>query len=227
MKSKIIPLILTLTLPTLITSHLNQKNDIYLSKTINTNNILKQNNNYKMNINYPITNSGLLNKEIEKIINNYKLQFNNDLKDLPNNPNYQLDINYKDYKYNNYISYIFYIESDLGGAHPSHQIRTINYNTKENKVITIDNIIKYNSNVLNALSNLSRENLKKLKIFKSNDINEMMINGTSPTKNNFKNFVFTQNGLMIIFERYQIAPYFFGEYNITIPYNKLKNIYKN
>lgn len=222
MKSKIIPLILTLTLTALITSPLNRKNDIYLLKVIKTSNASKENNSYKMNINYPITNNDLLNKEIEKTINNYKIQFHNDLKNLPNNPNYQLDINYKKYDYNNYISYIFYIESDLRGAHPSHQINTINYNTKENKLVTIDNIVEYSSNILNTLSHLSREHLKNIKIFKDNDINEMMISGTKPTKNNFKNFVFTKNGLMIIFERYQIAPYFFGEYNITIPYYKLK-----
>ena len=63
--------------------------------------------------------------------------------------------------------------------------------------------------------------LQKIEIFKNADIIDMMLDGTTPIKNNFKNFVFTSNGLMLIFERYQIAPYYFGEYNITIPYQQI------
>ena len=45
----------------------------------------------------------------------------------------------------------------------------------------------------------------------------MLKDGTAPTIDNFKNIVFSNNGLIIYFERYQIAPYYFGEIALTYP----------
>ena len=51
----------------------------------------------------------------------------------------------------------------------------------------------------------------------------MLKEGTLPILNNYKNILFSDKGLIIYFERYQIAPYYFGDYSITVPY-KLLNI---
>ena len=48
-----------------------------------------------------------------------------------------------------------------------------------------------------------------------------MLDGTTPNKKNFTKLIFSNKGLILYFERYQIAPYYLGEYNITIPYNNL------
>ena len=49
----------------------------------------------------------------------------------------------------------------------------------------------------------------------------MLKEGTLPTTDNFKNILFTDKGLIIYFERYQIAPYYYGDYNIIAPYEDL------
>ena len=49
----------------------------------------------------------------------------------------------------------------------------------------------------------------------------MLKEGTQPLTNNYKNILFTNEGLIIYFERYQIAPYYYGDYKITIPYKYL------
>ena len=49
----------------------------------------------------------------------------------------------------------------------------------------------------------------------------MILDGTLPKKENFSNFAFTDKGLLVFFNRYQIAPYSFGSFNITIPYSDL------
>lgn len=221
MKVKIILFILVITMPIII--FLTNKTEIIelTVKTNNTDNIIIKNNKFETKIEYPITEYSILNKEIHQTIDYYQKEFYNDLKDITNKNQYNLNISYKEYSYNNYLSYIFYIETDLGGAHPNHQISTISYDIKNNKLITINTLIEYNNNILNILSNLSRKQLQKIEIFKNADIIDMMLDGTTPIKNNFKNFVFTSNGLMLIFERYQIAPYYFGEYNITIPYQQI------
>jgi len=38
---------------------------------------------------------------------------------------------------------------------------------------------------------------------------------------NYKYFNITSDGLIIYFNRYQIAPYYYGDYSITISYNYL------
>lgn len=49
----------------------------------------------------------------------------------------------------------------------------------------------------------------------------MLYEGTKPIKENFNNFIFSKNGLIIYFPQYQIAPYSQGEFNVIVPYNLL------
>ena len=50
---------------------------------------------------------------------------------------------------------------------------------------------------------------------------QKLIEGTSPTIDNYKNFALTNKGLNIYFEYYQIAPYYYGYSEVTIPYNEI------
>ena len=124
-------------------------------------------------------------------------------------------------KYKDYISLVFYSELFLGGAHPNHYIDTIIYNTKNNSFTNINDLIKIDKNILNKLSDISRGELAKNKVLSSSDVKDMLMDGTSPKTDNFKRFALTDEGIIIFFERYQIAPYYFGDYNILIPYSKL------
>jgi len=49
----------------------------------------------------------------------------------------------------------------------------------------------------------------------------MLESGTRPTLQNFKNFAFGDDGLILFFENYQVAPYFYGSFQVKIPYSKL------
>ena len=180
---------------------------------------------YKIKIYYPYTSYNTLNKEIDEKINTYVQQ----LKDVAVNNKVQLnqyytiDILYDSYSYQNYISYVFYVSIYTGGAHPNNTIWTITYDTNTDKIITIEDLIEKNNNILNILSMESKNQLKKDKRFLNQDdiINSMLEEGTKPTKDNFKNFAFSNNGLIIFFEQYQVAPYSYGKFEITIPYSKL------
>ena len=219
---KIIVLVLIIIIIPIVIYIIHRDDSVELKTVSSSDNLVIKDNRFEININYPITKYTLLNKEINSTIDNFKEQFYKELRDVADKSYYTLDINYKEYNYQNYISIVFYVETYTGGAHPSHQIKTINYNYKKNELITIHTLVNNNNGILNTLSILSREYLSKIKIFSDKGIYSMMINGTEPTIDNFKNFVFTSDGLMIIFERYQIASYYFGEYNIAIPYDELK-----
>lgn len=194
---------------------------IYLvSDNTKVKSINETSNELEISIKYPYYKYRKLNKEIKKITNKYAKE----IRSTPFNDNYHiytLYIDYKEYKYNNYISLVFYSELFLGGAHPNHYIDTIIYDIKSNTFFNINNLIKLNKNILNELSKISREELSKNKILNSSDTKDMLLEGTTPSRDNFKRFVLTNEGIIIFFERYQIAPYFFGDYNILIPYNKL------
>ena len=180
----------------------------------------EKDNELEISIKYPSFKYRKLNKRIKYIINKYSRE----IKNTPFDDNYHiytLYIDYKEYKYKDYISLVFYSELFLGGAHPSHYIDTIIYNTKNNSFTNINNLINIDKNILNKLSNISREELLRNKVLSNSDVKDMLMDGTSPKIDNFKRFALTNDGIIIFFERYQIAPYYFGDYNILIPYSKL------
>lgn len=133
---------------------------------------------------------------------------------------YYLIINYDEFSYKNYLSYVFYVSIYTGGAHPDNRIFTINYDKLKNKIIKIDDIINNK-----ALLDISRESRRQLLSDKNigHDQNslEMLTSGTTPNSENFKNFVFTDKGIVIYFEQYQVAPYAAGSFSVLIPYNLL------
>ncbi len=177
--------------------------------------------NYKIQIYYPITEYKKLNNTITKQITSYLKEFKNNIKlsNIPINQYYHLIILYEKYEYKNYISFVFRIEDFTGGAHPNHRIYTIVYDTKENKIINIDDLINKNKNTLEILSKFSRNELKGNK--KITDFS-MLYEGTKKEKENFTNFVFSKEGLIIFFPQYQVAPYSQGEFNVIIPYKYFK-----
>lgn len=176
----------------------------------------------EINISYPRTKYPLLNETITKEIKTILNEFMEYAKsELEFNFTYTLDINYEEYSYNNYLSFVFYTSIYTGGAHPDNKIFTINYDILNNKIITIDDIIS--NDKLLTLSNESRKILMQNKnIEHDKNSKEMLVEGTKPLKNNFRNFVFSENGLIIYFEQYQIAPYSSGSFKVLIPYNKIK-----
>ena len=219
---KIIILISLIIIIILIIMYLNKNTIKYIKvATTKENKINEVNNETKIKIYFPNTNYKVLNKEIKKVIYNNLSEFKTSLKEQNNLPYqyYTLFITYDEYKYQEYISIVFYIETFIGGAHPSHDIKTINYNIDKNKIITIEDIYEQDKNILNKLSIYSREKLLKEEKYSDNNIKSMLLEGTKPTLDNFKNFSYTEDGFKIYFNYYQIAPYYYGSSVITVPYN--------
>ena len=179
------------------------------------------NNKYKIITYYPKADYPKLNNVINDKIYEYIKEFKENVNssDYPINQYYSLIILYDCYEYDNYISYIFRIEDYTGGAHPNHRIYTVVYDIKNNVIITIDDLINKNQNILNIFSENSRE------ILKSNDkitSSTMLYEGTKPKKENFTNFIFSKNGIILFFPQYQVAPYSQGEFNVVLDYKKIR-----
>lgn len=177
--------------------------------------------NYELKIDKPITGYESLNNIIDDKINYYVNDFKEGISSscYVNNC-YSLIISYDEYVYENYLSYVFFIESFIGGAHPNHDIFTIVYDIYSDKVIDIDYLISLDSDILDKFSIYSRDKL----IYDKGIISfSMMMEGTSPKKENFSRFVFSSDGVLIYFPRYQVAPYSSGEFVVSIPYSIINN----
>lgn len=178
------------------------------------------NNDYNIKIDRPIVKYKKLDKEIDKKINSYVKEFKKDIIDTDISSKYTntLIIYYKEYDSVKYLSYVFFTEIFTGGAHPSHDIWTINYDKDKNKIINIGDLIKEDNNILNKLSMISRKRL----VYNKRIVDTNMLNsGTIPNKNNFSNFILTDNDIIIYFKEYQIAPYSSSYFELNISLKEL------
>lgn len=176
----------------------------------------------EVNLSYPRT-------KYENLNNNVLLKISPVLTEFMNYANdtvglsfiYSLNISYLEYGYRDYISYVFFTSMDTGGAHPNNTIFTINYDITNNKIVLVDDILNTQEKI-NKVSSYSREVLLKNKnIQKDKNYLDIFMEGTKPINDNFKNFVFTENGIMIYFEQYKIAPYAAGSFKVLVPYNEI------
>lgn len=180
---------------------------------------------YKIKIYYPVSSYRKLDEKIKEMLSTYIEEFKESLGDaeVQKNIYYTLYINYDTYSYKEYISYLFYVETYTGGAHPNHEIQTINYDTLNHSFIDIDTLVKKDAGLLNRLARLSKEEILKDQKFIANEyVAQMFEEGTKPTKENYQNFVLTEKGMRVFFNYYQIAPYYFGITEILLPYDALK-----
>jgi hypothetical protein len=109
-----------------------------------------------------------------------------------------------------------------GAAHPSHFMKTINYQLKPPKQLTLEQLFKPDSHYLQSLSGLTRA---KLKVTLGDAMDEASVkNGTAPTKENFNHFLVKKGSLTIPLDDYQIGPYSQGMQNVDIPWEELDSI---
>ncbi len=117
------------------------------------------------------------------------------------------------------ISVVIHEEIYSGGAHPAHNVISYNYDVKNNKEISITDLAS-----LQYLSSQARDILTKKFLSDANEtvlddnVKQMLYDGTDPSHlENFNTFTFTLTDLNVYFGEYQVAPYVFGEQEITIP----------
>lgn len=170
---------------------------------------------------YPRTKYSVLNQEIFSLIKKQIDTFMNFAKEaIQENIIYTLDISHDEYSYKEYLSFVFYISSYTGGAHPEHIVSCIVYDVSQDKIVHMSDLIEGSPDLLELLSKESRRILAA----NSNIQNiSMMMEGTKPTTSNFSHFVFVPTGIMIFFPEYQVAPYSSGAFKVVIPYTSILN----
>ncbi len=102
-----------------------------------------------------------------------------------------------------------------GGAHGSHLVVTRNYDLKAGREIKLADLFRPGTPWLKRLSTLSREYLGGRLSW---------ADGIAPKEKNFEAFLIKPEGLGLIFQTYQIAPYAAGIAEITIPWRELRSV---
>jgi len=178
---------------------------------------------YQLRVYYPITSYPILNQEIDTKIKNHIASFKKEVSCIQNSFNQpcSLDILYREFQTDSYISYVFTIFQDTKGAHPISFYDTVSYNTKTNQIVTIENLLEENPKFLEIVSKNVREQLSKNSKIVSYD---MMMEGTLPKVENFKTFAITEEGYLFFFSPYQVAPYSSGKFQVLVPYSILKEV---
>lgn len=123
-----------------------------------------------------------------------------------------LDISYTEAWSKTVHTYIFSVNLYTGGAHGMQVRKTFAFN-QQGQLLTISNLF---SNGLDGLASFSK--LVQAELLKREGVEKDWVrDGASPKEENYKSFVVTDEGITVLFDPYQVAPYAFGTVDITIP----------
>ena len=109
---------------------------------------------------------------------------------------------------------------EAGAAQPYYYSITFNYDLEQGKKLALDELFPSNSDYLKVISRHCIAELSKRDIGFYGGFQQ----GAEPTKDNYRNWNVTSDGLMITFDEYQVAPYVSGPQTIIIPYSELTAI---
>lgn len=139
-----------------------------------------------------------------------------------------LHIRYKISQYKDKtVSIRFYNYEFTGGAHGSEEVNFRTYDLKTGKRLSYNDIFKPDYQYLTTLwRNAEPQVLVAYKqrgwagdAFSLDWVRE----GAGPNTGNYRNFYLTNNGLVIYFGQYQVAPYAAGTVEVPIKYEKLSD----
>jgi hypothetical protein len=125
--------------------------------------------------------------------------------------------------YKGHMNYLLQFEEYTGGAHPYSYNVAFSFDPADGHEITLDEIMK--ENYEDTLLPLITQEL--MQHFKANTLEELGSYLFDPG-NLFisKNIMMGADGLVIIYNKYEIAPYAMGDIILEIEYDKLKEIMK-
>lgn len=109
-----------------------------------------------------------------------------------------------------------------GSAHPNSQSMIINYDIEERTTLTTRDLFASSTEALLFLSSFTRAELvRRFADVPASEYSDMLLPGTAPTSENFTNVAIDNDGLIVIFNPYQVAPYARGSQEVHIPLTAL------
>jgi hypothetical protein len=106
-----------------------------------------------------------------------------------------------------------------GAAHPGDYSVPVNYDLEHGRDLTLDELFLPGSHYLEAISQYCKSELSKRDI-----AFDMFSQGADPTSENYRSWNISDDGLMITFDEYQVAPYAAGPQVVVIPFSELEQL---
>lgn len=200
----------------------------FLAQAINPTVIKKETANYILDIKYPQGfKSPTINTAIKDFIASTQKSFMNDLSQDADTPadapgKTSLNITYAiPYKTKNAVSVRFNVSIfHRGAAHPANTVVVENFvNGQE---VQLADLFISGADYLKPIADLAKKKITEKNISDENWIND----GTKPTPKNYSVWNFTNNGIAIIFNNYQVAAYVYGEQTVNIPLSLISKLVK-
>ncbi|QDP73157.1 DUF3298 and DUF4163 domain-containing protein [Legionella israelensis] len=199
-----------------------------LANAVQTKAIQKETKQYILDIKYP---QGFSSKEVDstikqkiELIQNEFIRGLSDEADLPQDvPGKNgLTITYAiPYRQDSVLSVRLMISTyHRGAAHPNNQTEVLNF--IRNKLVTLDTLFKKDSDYLKIFADYSRKKL----LAKEDFDKQWVLTGTEPKADNYKKWYFQKEGLVVIFDTYQVAAYVYGPQTVTIPLSVYRTMLK-
>jgi hypothetical protein len=119
-----------------------------------------------------------------------------------------------------FISLIFQSDAYVGGAHGVKKLHPFNFDLKKYEGVRLADLFPRDSSYLPRLSDYCLADLRaQLRIRDSTLVvdDKWLLEGTAASPENYRNFTFTRDSLIIYFEHYQVAPYYFGMFKVEAP----------
>lgn len=190
-------------------------------------NIAESEEGYEISIYYPYTKDDTLNTHIKTRLDLYikDIKYQAEKYDSEvQKGKYKLNISFDVTKGNNgIVSYIFTVIQDIKYMHPNEYIFVINYDSNTSKIISQEDIEKMFPNLYYNLSEYTYKELLKNEEIKNMGALEMLEEGTKANKYNFMDIAFNLDNMVVMFEKYQVAPYVLGTFSVEVPLNYLEN----
>jgi hypothetical protein len=126
----------------------------------------------------------------------------------------------------NIISVRFDYETYFHGTpHPNQYFSTINYDLKQNRLISLNDLFKMETDFLQIIAMYCKDDLLRQQKMSSTDWLAFNIkDGTKPELLNYQHWNITKNGILIDFETYQVGPYVEGPQYVLVPFHVFKNL---
>jgi len=191
-------------------------------------NIAEQDEGYEIEIYYPYTLDNNLNAYINTKLELYKKDIKFQASNYENEiieGKYKLNISFDVTKSadEKYISFIFVVTQDVKYLHPKETIFVINYDKENKRIVMLEDIEAMYPNLYYNLSEYTYKELLKNEEIKNMGALKMLEEGTYANKYNFMDLALKGNNILVIFEKYQVAPYVLGRFEVEVPIEYLKN----
>ncbi len=178
---------------------------------------------YEITAYYPITKSDSITGLLKNFVTDQITMFKTDTSEggaLPEGYRpMTLDISYEEYRNASANTYVFLTYSDTGGAHGLSVTTTFSF-TKTGQRIALADLFTNGIRGLGILADVVKKELMKRDFADADWINE----GAGPREENYQNFIVQEDGVLFIFDQYQVAPYAAGVQEVFVPVTAFQSI---